>query len=236
MNARKVFNEQLADPPSGDLPSSPMISRLTLLVAGLLLLTACEKPDPPTIGLYLAVQRGDIDQIERHIKWGSDMEQADAEGRRPLHLAADKGRYVIAKVLVRNGAEIDALDLQGRSPLHAALMSGRTQVAELLIRQGARTDADQLLEQVVANGVADRDVVELLLQQGADINHVNAAGLSPLLQAIANDDRLLVKILIGHGADVNQPSNDGRVPLALATERQNGDIIRLLQRNGARLP
>lgn len=205
---------------------------LTLLAV---LLSACSEPNPPTIGLYPAIHRGDIDQIKRHIHWDTDMDQVDADGRRPLHVAAERGRYVITQMLVKSGADINAPDRDGHSPLHAALMSGRTQVADLLIKQGSEFDPDQLLRQTVINGVADRDVIDLLLRQGADVNHLGEDGNSPLTLAIGRQQRVLVRLLVSRGADVNKPDASGRYPLQLANEVQDEDIIALLKRNGAGL-
>ncbi len=203
------------------------------LVLLLVMMTGCSEPDQPTIGLYLAVHRSDIDQIERHIYWGADINKADADGRMPLHVATGKGRLVVVNLLLKHGAEIDAQDHNGHPPLYTALMEGRTQVAQLLIRKGARFDADQLLEQVARNGIADRDVLTLLIAQGADIDRIGGDGNTPLLLAIDQGDRVLAKQLITHGADVSRPGTSGIAPLHLAKQRNYEDIIRLLKRNGA---
>ena len=213
-----------------------MILRNTLFLIAALLLSSCSDPNPPSVGLYPAIQRGDIDQIKRHIHWKTDVNQVDADGRRPLHVAAEKGRYVIVQMLVKNGAEIDAPDSKGRSPLYAALMAGRTQVAELLIKQGSSFDPNLMLRRMVSEGVADRDVIDLLMRQGADINHIGADGNSPLTLAITGGERVLVRQLIARGADVNQPDASGRWPLQLANQAEAADIALLLKRNGAGLP
>lgn len=200
-----------------------------------LLLVACSEPSPPTLGLYPAIDRGDLDQVKRHIHWDTDINQETADGRSPLHLAAELGRPVITRMLVDNGAELEALDRQGRTPLYGALMAGRTQVAELLISRGAGLDPDLLLRETVVNGVGDRDVLDLLLRHGADINRLGADGNSPLTLAINHRQRVLVRLLIANGADVNQPDANGQLPLQLANSIQNQAIVQLLRRNGARL-
>jgi len=207
---------------------------LTILLL-VLMLAACGKPDEPTLGLYPAIHSGDINQINRHIRWGTDINQVDADGRRPLHVAAAQGSQVVVKLLLKNGADIGALDREGHSALYIAVMNGRTRVAELLIKQGAPYDANELLDEAVSNNLADRDVVRLLVSQGAQINRIDANGSTPLLRAITRNNRVLVKHLIAEGADVNQKDGDGRSPLVAAEEVGDTDIIRMLRRNGARL-
>lgn len=207
---------------------------LTCLVVLVLPLLGCTEPDRPTIGLYLAVQRGDLDQIERHIIWGSDINQSDVDGRMPLHVAAEQGRWPVAKLLIKHGADINALDREGHSPIYTALMAGRTQVVQHMIKMGAGFEPDQLFAEAVRNGVADRDVVELMLAQGADINHLTKEGKTPLILAIEKGERVLVKRLVLHGADVNKPGKAGDMPLTIAKAGGNSSIIRLLRQNGAR--
>jgi ankyrin repeat protein len=211
--------------------------KLTHLLPLLLLLVlgACSEPEKPTLGLYPAIHRGDIEQIQRQIYWGADINQIDADGRRPLHVAAEQGRYVVVNMLLKHGADIDAPDRQGHSPLYGALMARRTRVAQLLIEKGATFDPDLLLEQVVAAGLKGRDTITLLIRQGADPNHQGSDGSTPLTRAIRENNRVLAKHLIAQGADVNRPDRTGETPLAIATSQGFSAIERLLKSNGALL-
>ena len=204
-----------------------------IFLLALLALAACSKPDEPTIGFYPALQRGDIDQIERHIYWGEDLNQATPDGRMPLHIAAEGGRWVVVELLLDNGAQIDSEDQQGHSPLYEALMAGRTQVAQLLIKRGATFDADQLLHAAVTNQVADRDVMELLVKKGADVNRPDDNGDSPLHLAVKKDYRVLTKLLIAHGANVNAKDAGGHTPLWYSIGHHNQEISTILKKNGA---
>ncbi len=198
----------------------------------LLLLTACGEPDRPSLALYPAIERGDIAQIERHIKWGADLNQTNPDGSMPLHVAAKAGRWVVVKLLLKHGADIDILDREGHTPLYNAVMAGRTQVAEMLIKQGAKFDSNRLLQEAVSNQIADRDVYKFLIHQGADINLVTEEGDTPLHIAVKKSDRVVSKILIRNGADINARDAAGHTPLWYATGR-NSDISALLKRNGA---
>lgn len=213
------------------MKTNQLITSIGLLV--LLILTGCTEPDQPSIGLYPALQRGDIDQIERHIYWGTDINRPDPEGHMPLHVAAKAGRWVVVELLLKHGAKIDIKDHQGRTPIYEAIMAGRTQVAQLLIKHGAAFEANQLLLDVVRNQVADRDVIELLVKKGANIDQPDSQGDTPLQVAVKQDYLKLTKLLIKHGADVNKKDGLGHTPLWHAMQHQNEDIIRLLKHNGA---
>ncbi len=203
------------------------------LIIVLSVITGCSNPDRPSIAFHLALQRGDIDQIERHIFWDADINQAGPSGQRPLHIAAEKGRMIVTELLLKHGADIEGKNGNNHTPLHTAVMSGRTQVAELLIQQGAKLNPNLLLIDSVRNQVTDRDVIRFLLRKGVDINHISSRGTTPLLEAIKQSNRVLVKLLIANGSDVNQAGDSGLTPLQLANRNQDESIIRLLKKNGA---
>jgi len=197
------------------------------------LLTACSEPDRPSVALYLAVQRGDLDQLERHIHWGTDINEILPNGQHPLHTAADKGRIIMVKTLLEHGADIDRSTADGDSALDLAILSGRTQVAEVLLDQGARLDASALLLKAAATGVTDRDTVRFLTERGADLERRDTSGDTPLLIAIRQDNHRLAAHLVNRGADVNAQTADGRSALSLARQLQLPELISLLQRQGA---
>lgn len=196
-------------------------------------LIGCSDPDNPSISLYLAIEREDINQIERHIFWGSDLDKTNINGQTPLHVAATQGSYIVVKLLVEHGANTDVVDREGHTPLGRAALNGRTQIIEYLIERGAEHDPDQLLELVVRSGVTDRDIIPMLQRYGADLDHQNSSGQTPLSIAIANSDRVVVKNLIQNGADVNLAVASGDSPLELARREADEDIISMLRRNGA---
>ena len=194
---------------------------------------ACSEPPHPTLTLYRAVENGDLDQLKRHIHWGTDINARDRDGNMPLHVAAAKGRWFIAKLLIENGAAIDALNRKGDTPLWEALLNGNAKLAELLIQHGAGFDPNTLLQRVARDGVADKDVIEFLTAHGAAIDTRNADGDTPLHVAIAGGHRLLTRFLILAGADVNAHDSQGRTPLQIAAGVDNKYIIEMLQRSGA---
>jgi cytohesin len=214
------------------VPVGSLLKILSLVLSAVAF-AGCSQPDPPTIPLYLALQRADLDQIERHILHGADLNAEDPDGRRPLHVAAAAGKLVVAQMLLKHGADIDAPDARGHSPLYVALLAGRTQVADMLIKRGASFRPDELLREAAMSGVSDRDVVDFLVSRGADINHRGPDGRTPLIIAIERDDRLMTKLLVSRGADVNRTDSAGRRPLAAAHSVGNANIIRLLRQNGA---
>lgn len=199
----------------------------------LLQLGACSEPEQPSISLYLAVQRGDINQIERHIHWKSDINQLDPDGNYPLQILAKQGKIIGVELLLNNGAEVNAINPAGQSAAGDALLAGRTKVVDLLVKHGAKVDADALLLKAAHDGNNDRDVIRYLVSMGADTEARDAQGDTPLLIAIRLGNHRLARHLVNQGADVNAKTRSGQSALGLAVELNAVDIALLLRQQGA---
>lgn len=196
-------------------------------------LVACAEPEQPTVNLYRAIHVGDLDQIKRHIYWGTDLNRPGPNGDFPLHVAARNARVVIARELLANGANVDVRNDEGRTPLQVALIEGKTQVAQELLHHGAAGNPQSLLLLFAREGVTDRDSLEFVVQRGADVNAADDTGSAALHIAVERDNMLLVKRLVDLGADVNIVDDQGRTPLATAEAKGNRDITALLISYGA---
>jgi ankyrin repeat protein len=208
---------------------------LAVLLLLPLLLTGCGEPDRPSIPLFLALQRGDIDQLERHIYWGSDIQALMPDGQRPLQMAAAKGNVVVVRLLLKHGAAVDATDRDGRTAIQTAVLAGRTQVTDVLLKHGARLDADQLLLQAAREGNPDRDVVSYLVKRGANTEVRDPDGDTPLLLAVRGGHLRTARHLVDQGADVNALDHEGRSALRLAETHAQPEMAALLRRYGALL-
>lgn len=200
------------------MPRVTIVPSITLVMAvvAMLLLPACDQRAPPTLDLFRAVELGDLNQIKRHLRAGTDINQPDGAGDLPLHLAARSGKVGIVHELARHGADLSAPDGAGRTAMDLALLNGKTQVAEALIEAGAPLDPQASLVALVTAGVSDRDSVDLLLRQGADLNRPDAGGQPPLHQAVALGHLKTVQRLLQRGARVNQTDARGITPLTIA--------------------
>lgn len=198
-----------------------------------LFMYACSEPDKPTVSLYLAVHRGDIDQIERHIYWGADINEVDPDGHRPMHVAAEQGRIAVVKMLLKHGAEIDAPDSRGQTAIQVALLSGRIQLADLLMKRGAKLDPSELLLKATTANITDRDVMTWLVDHGANTEQRNTEGDTPLLIAIRHLNHRTVRHLVTANADVNVLDASGKSALQIAESLGSNDISNLLRRHGA---
>ena len=108
------------------------------------------------------------------------------------------------------------------------------------IKDGANIDdvtenEESVLICAIKNRV-DFDIVELLIENGADIYDFDNEGVSVFDFAIAYNNIELVKYLIADGIDVNKTTRKSRfTPLMAAVSYGRVDIVKLLLENKASL-
>ncbi len=204
------------------------------LVLTTCLLTACGPSQPPTMPLFRAIHTGNLDQVKRHLRQGTDINQTGPDGETPLHVAARDGRVAMVELLLKHGASIDARDHNDRTPMELALLAGKVQVARVLAKRGAAFDPQALLLLMADRGVADRDVLRFLIHAGARLDGTDQEGFSPLHIAIVRGNLRLGKRLLIMGANPNQPLPDGSLPLDAARLTGIPELVRLLRDYGAR--
>ena len=113
-------------------------------------------------------------------------------------------------------------------------------VVNFLLENGAnindkevRDTIDQTPLIVAADGGC-KEIVEMLLEAGANIEHRNDQGETALIAAAQNGHKEIVQILLDAGANINQENADGETALELTIKlRHKKDLVDLLLEHGA---
>jgi ankyrin repeat protein len=161
------------------------------------------------------------------------------ENRTPLHQAAMQGRLDVAALLLTHGADIEARDEHGRTPLLLAVdrPSASREIVAFLIRNRAQvnTRSDNGETPLLAALMRDREIVQMLLDGGADVNYSDRWRRTPLHWAVEAGDLALVELLVSRGANVNARDITDRTPLYYTWGGSVTDqkIAALLRRHGA---
>lgn len=150
----------------------------------------------------------DIFQIVRHeppekissIIGSITINQLNNHGQNLLHEAIAYQKPVIAHLLISNSIDIDQQDENGQTPLHYAAVYNDAKTAELILQNGGEVNiadkhGNQPLWTAVFNARKHYDLVNLLLEYGADPHHKNKYDMSPLDFAYRINDEELVKLL-----------------------------------------
>ncbi|MEN2281325.1 serine hydrolase [Algoriphagus sp. SE2] len=91
----------------------------------------------PDTNLHLAILQGDIENVKKALKFGSNINQKDQYGSTPLIIATTFGKTEIVKILLEEGADLNIPNSQGSTPLHIAAFFCYKEIAEALLVKGA---------------------------------------------------------------------------------------------------
>ncbi|EDX12034.1 transient receptor potential channel pyrexia isoform X1 [Drosophila simulans] len=153
--------------------------------------------------LHLAADEGNVECVDLLLAKGADAKLKNHRGFTPLHLAARTSSLDCVESLLRNGnADANAEDFDHRTPLHAAV--GKSENAY--------------------------DIMETLIQWGANVNHKDIYGFTALHLAALDGLVQCVEMLIFHGADVTTKSKKGTSALNVITRKTPASVAMIRQK------
>jgi ankyrin repeat protein len=104
--------------------------------------------------------------------------------------------------LITHKADVNAADTNGLTPLHYAVLADSGKAVKLLLAHGAHPDVGEKVDGntplIIATGKGYKDVVEVLLANGADVNAADKMG-TPLAWAIHAGHPDIANLLRQHG-------------------------------------
>jgi ankyrin repeat protein len=183
-------------------------------------------------------------------------------GATALHYAAWTGQTESAALLISYGADINLKDdSYNDTPLGWANENHQDTMIDFLISRGAamsmgdaaRTGKIELVKAFIAldstqvdlgketswrplfsaAGWGHKEVVELLLDHGAEVNGASLFGNTALHSAVGGGYTEIIKLLLARGANTNVQTQDGTTPLHRAAWQRQTDMVKLLMENGA---
>lgn len=152
--------------------------------------------------LFVACDDGDCKTVSELIQQGIvDVNGTDQEGGTPLHYASFHGDEDIVKALLDAGAKTNVWTRWGVTPLHYAVHEGHYDVVKMLLaHQTGTIDIQDNLGSTALMDASKRgyvNIVELLIQEGANVDLRDYHGRTVLTIAYEANQREIVQILRG---------------------------------------
>lgn len=145
------------------------------------------------------------DTVKLLVRSGADSSKRDSWGMTPLQAAAESDRVGVADAMIEAGVKLDlvsALRLKKRDAAKKLLQEDPNAARPTERNASLFGNASPL---GIAAGQGDLELVQLLVQAGADVNHLTdmpnaGAAATPLANAVWGGHVAVVRFLLGHNA------------------------------------
>jgi len=157
--------------------------------------------------LHSAVCGNQREVAEFLIQKGADINAQEWLGSTPL-LHASYRRPDMVELLIAKGAKVNLQNRVGQTPLHVAADRGWKEGVERFLAAGANTNVSEVsgltpllnVCSTVAYRGSHRDIAQLLIEKGADVNAKDKKGETALALAKERGRKQIVELLRKHGA------------------------------------
>lgn len=190
--------------------------------------------------LYSAVINGDVDKVRKLVRDKDILDLVDDKGMSVVHYAIKCDEMEILDILIANGADVNLKDKDGIAPLHLASGLKNVDAVRMLIDANAGVnDTDNWdftpLHSAVLNckdgkhdNTASKEIVKILVENGADSDAINIMGHTPLIDAVCAGNYSAIQGFIEAGVYLETKDNDGRTALVYAISRGDEKAIEML--------
>lgn len=186
------------------------LARLLLSVLSVFLLSGCAD-SAGGVNIWSAAKKGDATAISRYVRSGGDINTQSSKGVTPLLQAFIDENFPGYELLLKNGADPNLASKDGRSVMVMAGARKDTRWLSLALAHGG--DPDLFVEHAVIgrrgpplhSAIRNQSSggVEVLLENGADVNYVRhdwpQRGTALIAAVYAGPDMVL--LLLKNGAD-----------------------------------
>ncbi len=188
--------------------------------------------------LFKAAHDGDAAAVAAALAAGGDIAERDASGRTAAHVAAFASNEATLGALAGAGADMNALDSERYDPVTIAAVADDAEMLRRAISLGNRVDLVTSVYDgtalIAASHLGHHQVVAILVEAGAPLDHVNNLGWTALMEAVVLGDGgpdhvQTVRLLVDAGADAGIADRSGVTPLEHARRRGYGEIVEILE-------
>ena len=189
------------------------------------------------VSIYEACRDGLVDDVEKLLASGADVNKPDEDGDTPLAYASMEGRTDVVRLLLAvKDIDVNKADDDRYTPLALASKEGYVDVVQLLLavndndfKKTVGGDTSLRYALGYASKKGHTDVVSLLLAASADVNKPDEDGDTPLTNASMKGRTDVVRLLLAaKDIDVNKQLEWGCTPLMEASKNGHTDVVRLL--------
>ena len=183
--------------------------------------------------LHIVCSLGNIEMVKLLIKYGCNVNEIDFDGRVPAHLAIKENHLECLKILYSNNANFDIRSYKNSTILSYAVGEGKLEIVKYLLKIGMSKYINDKVQPPLSLAVHWKyiNIIELLIENNADINLKDGLGNTPLIDTIINGNYQITKILLKHKANPYIKSKNGQnsVTLLKRKHKQIQELLKIIE-------
>ncbi|XP_067653127.1 ankyrin repeat domain-containing protein 29-like [Haliotis asinina] len=188
--------------------------------------------------LYYASRDGDLETVKRILAEGDVDINYRGGSWTPVMEAAVNGHRDVVEFLVSRGADVSLVNSDGNNVLHFACIDGDLETVKLIqsVNVVDVNSRGKYSRTAVIEAARHRhwDVVEFLVDRGADVSLVDGDGENLLHLACRRGHLKTVKLILSMNVvDINARNNDGQTAADIARDWGHQRVVDLLVSRGA---
>ncbi len=184
------------------------------------------RADDGSTALLWAAHWNDRAVAESLVRAGADANIANDFRATPLSEACTNGSADLVKLLLEAGANPNTPIATGETPIMTCAASGSASAVRMLVARGADVNAKEPSQNQTAlmwaAGERHPDVVQVLVEHGADLQAHTRKGFTALHFAAREGDLESTRVLLAAGANINVRSQPEPAEPASAEGRRTG--------------
>lgn len=150
-------------------------------------------------GLFISILKNDQEKAKKLLANGLDCRLKDSQDNCAVISASIFNNPEMTKLFLEHGADPNQTTEDGRTPLYFAAMSP-------LKKESAEEQAKA--------ASANKELIELLLSKGAEVNAGDKYGITPLMSAVLTRNLEGVKLLLAKNANVSAEVKEDKIDAA----------------------
>ena len=178
---------------------------------------------------FKAIELDDPSGMQALLNRGFDPNTVNNKGQYGLYVALGNDALKVAKVLINwPQTDVNKLNDKDESALMLAALKGQAEMVEMLIQKGADVNKTGWAPLHYAASKGDPKIITLLLDDDAYIDAESPNGTTPLMMAAMYGTPAAVNLLLQEGADAQLKNQLGLTALQFAQRANRPDVVAVI--------
>ncbi|XP_071086322.1 ankyrin-3-like, partial [Haliotis cracherodii] len=189
--------------------------------------------------LHQACRGGDVETVEIVLAQNKlDINRRNKNGETPVMMAARAGHGELVDFLVKKGADMSIVNNDGDNILHQACKGGDMETVKKVLAQNKldinRRSKNRETPVMMAASAGHGELVDFLVNTGADMSLVNTGGDNILHQACrVGDEETVRRVIAQSKLDINSRSKNSETPVMIAAKAGYVKLVVFLMKKRA---